>query len=123
MRRAWIGVGFLVVLLVLGVFVMKLMDRQLGEISTTLERATQVQSWGNAVELAQEAKQEWQSRKKLITALTDHNAVDGIEELFARLEVCQQYRESIEHSAICAQLSKAVHALGENHRLAWYNLL
>ena len=123
MRRVWIGVGFLVVLLVLGVLVMQLMDRQLGKISDTLEQAAQVQNWEKAVELARKAKQEWQSKKKLITALTDHNAVDGVEELFARLEVCQRHQEAIEHSALCAQLSKAVHALEENHRLAWYNLL
>lgn len=123
MKRVWIGVAFLLTLLAVGLVVMQVMDRQLGKISNTLEQAAEAPSWERASDLAQQAEKDWQRKKKLITALTDHNAVDGIEELFARLEVCRRYQEKSEHSALCAQLSKAVHALEENHRLAWYNLL
>ena len=123
MKRVWIGVVFLAVLLVVGLVVMQTMDRQLGKISGTLSQAAEAPAWEQAVTLAQEAKKDWKNKKKLITALTDHNAIDGIEELFARLEVYQQRKDITEHAATCAQLAKAVHALEENHRLAWYNLL
>lgn len=123
MKRVWIGVVFLAVLLVVGLVVMQMMDRELGKISDTLEQASEAPSWEQAVTLAQEAEKGFKGQKKLITALTDHSAINGIEELFARLEIYQQRKDETEHAATCAQLSKAVHALEENHRLAWYNLL
>ena len=123
MKRIWIGIGFLVVLLAAGLVVMQVMDHQLGEISDTLEQAAEAPTWERSVTLANKAEKGWQSRKKLITALTDHNAIDAIEGLFARLEIYGQQKDKTEHAATCAQLAKAVHALEENHRLAWYNLL
>lgn len=123
MKRIWIGIGFLVVLLVAGLVVMKMMDHQLGEISDTLEQAAQAKTWEQSVTLAKDAEKDWKSKKKLITALTDHSQIDTIEVLFARLGVYGQRKEETEFAATCAQLAEAVHALEENHRLAWYNLL
>ena len=123
MKRVWIGVAFLLVLLAVGLVVMQMTDRHLGEISHALTQAAETQTWEQAVKLAKEAKQDWKNKKKLITALTDRNAIDGVEELFTCLEVYQHRKAETEHAVTCAKLAKAIHALEENHRLAWYNLL
>lgn len=123
MKRIWIGIGFLVGLLVLGLAVMKNTDRQLETICQTLEQTAETQAWDEAVNLAQKAQKEWQKKRKLMAALADHSDIDTIDALFARLEVYQRRKDETEHAAICAQLSKALHTLEENHRLTWYNLL
>lgn len=123
MKRIWIGIGFLVVLLVAGLVVMKMMDRQLGEISNNLEQAAQSTIWEQSVALAKEAEKGWRSKKKMFTALTDHSRIDAIEALFASLEIYRQRKNETEYALTCVQLAEAVHALEKNHRLVWYNLL
>lgn len=123
MRRIWIGVGFLVGLLAVGMVVMQITDRQLGQITRTLEQAAQVQNWEEAVTLTQKAQKAWQEKRTLMAALADHADIDTVDELFARAEVYQQRRAETDHAAVCAQLSEAIRALEENHSLTWWNLL
>jgi len=123
MKRIWIGVGFLVGLLVLGVAVTKITDRQMGEISQTLHQASESRDWETSVTLAQAAKRDWEENSHLMAALSDHADMDTVDQLFARLEVHRKRKAETDHAAVCAQLSEAIHALKENHRLTWWNLL
>ena len=123
MRRIWIGVGILIALLVIGIAVMQITDRQLGKVSDTLHQAAQTSNWAEAVSLAQKAKKDWQERWHLMAALADHTDMDVIDRLFAQLEVYQQRSAEAYHAATCAQLSEAIRDLEENHRLSWWNLL
>ena len=123
MKRIWIGVGLLVLLLALGLTVMFVTDRQLGTVSETLQKASETQNWDEAVSLAQTAQQDWKHHWHLMAALADHTDIDTIDGIFARLEVYQQRRAESDHAAACAQLSEAIRDLEENHRLTWWNLL
>lgn len=123
MKRIWIGVGFLVGLLVLGLAVMKITDRQMGEISHTLQQASESRDWELSVSLAQAAQRNWEENSHLMAALSDHADMDTVDQLFAQLRVYQLHKEETGHAALCAQLSEAVHAFKENHRLTWWNLL
>ena len=123
MRRIWIGVGILLALLAVGILVMRTADRQLGGVSETLKQASEVPHWDQAVALAQAAQKDWRRSWQLMAALADHTDMDGIDELFAQLEVYQQHRAETDHAATCARLSEAIRDLAENHRLTWWNLL
>ena len=123
MRRIWVGVGILVALLVLGLTVMQITDRQLGQVCDTLKQASEARDWDKAVALAQKAQKEWKQKWHLMASLSDHTDMDAIDGLFAKLEVYQQRSAETDHAATCAQLSEAIRDLEENHRLTWWNLL
>lgn len=123
MKRIWIGIGFLVGLLVLGMAVMKITDRQMGEISQALQEASESTDWASAVTLAQTAQRIWEENNHLMAALSDHADLDTVDQLFSQLKVYQQRKEQTHHAALCAQLSEAIRALEENHHLTWWNLL
>ena len=123
MRRIWIGVGILLGLLVLGVMVMQITDRQLGSVSETLKQAAEARDWSEAVSLAQKAQRQWKQRWHLMASLADHTDIDAVDSLFAQLKVCQQYKAQEKHASVCARLSEAIRDLEENHRLTWWNLL
>lgn len=123
MRRIWIGVGILLGLLVLGVMVMQITDRQLGSVSETLKQAAEARDWSEAVSLAQMAQRQWKQRWHLMASLADHTDIDAVDGLFTQLKVCQQYQAKENHASVCARLSEAIRDLEENHRLTWWNLL
>lgn len=123
MRRIWIGVGVLVVLLALGVLMMNMTDRQLSRVSETLKQASETPDWKQSVSLAKTAQQAWEQKWHLLAALTDHTDMDAVDELFAELEVYRKYGAQMEHAAVCGKLFEAVRDLEENHRFSWWNLL
>lgn len=123
MKRIWIGVGILLALLALGLTVMQVTDRQLGQVSETLKQASETRDWDRAVFLAQKAQQDWEEKWHLMAAMSDHTDMDTIDGTFAQLEVYQQHKAETHHAAACAQLSEAIRDLEENHRLSWWNLL
>lgn len=123
MRRIWIGVGILLGLLVLGILVMQITDRQLGSVSETLRQAAEAQDWNKAVALAQEAQRNWQQKWHLMASLADHTDIDAIDGLFAQLKVCQHYKAQENHATLCARLSETIRDLEENYRFTWWNLL
>lgn len=123
MRRIWIGVGVLLALLAVGIVVMQLTNRQLGEVSETLKRASETQNWDRAVSLVQKAQKDWKENWHLMAALADHTDMDTIDGLFAQVEVYGQRSAKTHHAATCARLSEAIRDLEENHRFTWWNLL
>ena len=123
MRRMWIGVGVLLALLAVGLLVMQLTDRRLGEVSETLQQASETENWDEAVSLAQQAQTNWKKQWHLMAALADHSELDTIDGLFAQLEVYRQRSAKTYHAATCARLSEAIRDLEENNRFTWWNLL
>ena len=123
MRRIWIGVGVLLALLAVGILVMQVTDRQLGEIPEALQQASETENWDEAVSLAQQAQTDWKKQWRLMAALADHSDLDTIDGLFAQLEVYRQRSAKTHHAATCARLSEAIRDLEENNRFTWWNLL
>lgn len=123
MKRIWIGVGILLALLAVGIFIMWITDRRLGEVSWQLQKAAVETDWDRAVSLAQDAKERWEQNWYFSAALADHTDIDQIDAVFAQLEIYRQHRDATSHAATCAFLSEAITDLEENHRLSWWNLL
>ncbi len=126
MKRLWIGVGFLVVLLGLGIWGMLAMDSAHSGISEDLEQAAQCLEdthWETATKLAKGARKRWEKNWRFSAAMADHAEIDAIDELFAELEVYEAQKDITHYAATCAALAQRISALEEEHNLTWWNLL
>lgn len=126
MGKFWLGVGILLLFLVLGFWVMASMDATQQQIAQTLETAAQQALSGDVRQgygLAQEAQHRWQRRWHATAAVADHEPMDEIDSLFAQMEIYAQGGDTLEFAACCHRVAQLVRAVGEAHRLNWWNLL
>ena len=123
MKRIWIGVGILLILLAVGILAMMLTDRQLEGAAVALQQAAETRDWDTATALAQEARRDWKQKYRLMAALADHAVLEQIETGFAQLDAYRRRNAESDHAATCAQLSKAIRHLQDSHKLTWWNLL
>lgn len=123
MKRIWIGLGLLGLLLVLGFVTSNKMEHVHTAISHRLEQAVETAVWEEAAALSQEAEAQWQQHSHFTASLADHEHIDQIDSLFAQLKVYRSNADALSHAATCAYLAESVTALKEAHRLTWWNLL
>lgn len=125
MKRFWIGVGMLGVLLAVSIWAMAAAGRVHTPISEQLEEAAEESLAGDFFEgilLARQARQQWQQHRESVAAGANHEPMDEIDSLFAQAEVYAQTKQAVKFAACCARLSKLVEAMGESHRLSWWNI-
>lgn len=126
MGRFWLGVFLLAALLILGLWVGHSTDITHQAISKSLDLAARQVLAGDAeggLATAQAARRRWHRGWNATAAIADHAPMDEIDGLFAQLEIYGQLRTPRELAAVCARLSALVEAIGEAHRLSWWNLL
>lgn len=126
MRRFWIGIGVLTLLLALGLGSTVFMKRVHQPISTDLEQASKAVLQGNweiATACAQQALAKWESCSGFTAALADHDVLEAAECLFAQIQVYAAVQDPVSFSAACAHLSRLTKAIGESHLPKWENLL
>ena len=126
MKRGWIGLGFLLALLVCGILLSATMDRKHSPVAEDLTDASRLAMEGNwelAAEKAAAAKEKWEKTWHFSAAFADHEPMEEIDGLFARVEVYADARETALFAAVCADLSRRLEAMGEAHAPAWWNLL
>lgn len=126
MKRFWIGVGLLGVLLVAGIWVMVATNRIQMPISDLLAEAAEECLEGDfteGIQLARQAQLQWRQHWQAIAAGANHQPMDEIDGLFAQMEVYARERQTMAFASCCARLSELVEAMGESHSLKWWNLL
>ncbi len=126
MKRFWIGVGVLCMLLALGGGVAWGMEAIHDPLVTQLQQAqaaAAAEDWATATALSQSALQRWQTWHRFTAAFADHAPMDEIDSLFAELQVYAQARNEDHFAALCAQLAQLAHAMAESHSPNWWNLL
>ena len=126
MKRCWIGVVCLVLLLMGGLYVDRVMGRSHAPVSQDLDRAAecaQAEDWEAAASLTGKAGEAWQRHWHFTAAFADHEPMETIDALFSRLTVFAAAREKEEFGALCRELSRQVKAMGDAHDLKWWNLL
>lgn len=126
MRRCWLGVGLLALLLGAGIWAMVTMDRIHSPISSDLDQAAEAAlagDWETGEALALSARADWNDNWHRTASVADHEPMDEIDGLFAELGVYARRRETMEFAACCAKLSKLVQAMGDAHSFSWWNLL
>ena len=126
MKRIWFGVGLLILLLFLSIFVGNLMGNIWQKQSENLNLAAKSASdgdWATADRLLEDAAREWERRQLLISVLSRHEEIDEIDEFFAQLKVFSAARRTVSFSSTCAALSRLLDSLWQSHRLGLKSLL
>lgn len=126
MKRLWIGVGLLILLLLLGILTTVFAARHQEQISQTLaeaRNAAEVGQWEKAAGACFRAKALWESRHHLTASIADHEPMEEVESLFAQLEIYLKARDPVAFSACCSGLEVFVRAIGEAHSVNWWSLL
>lgn len=126
MKRLWIGLSILVVLLAGCCLIHTALARIHDPIATDLEQAAAaalIEDWATARDLALHATTRWEKFHRFTAAFADHTPMDELDSLFAELRIYAGTRENPHFSATCTHLSFLATSIAESHRLSWWNLL
>lgn len=126
MKRLWIGVGFLAVMLAAGIWLTLFFADIHKPLSDSLQQAAQYAKtgqWEQADNLTRQAREDWTRYRNLIAAVADHEPLEEMESLLEQLELYGQSRDSVEYAALCARIAALADAMGESQQLTWWNLL
>lgn len=126
MKRGWIGLALLVVLLASGLLTAKKMEEIHGDGAKTLTRAGAYaleDNWAPARELAFQAMKHWQEHREFTAAFADHEPMEDVDCLFAQLPAYARQEDAAHFAAICAELSRRLEAVSNAHSFLWWNVL
>lgn len=121
MKRCWFGGGLLLLLLIAGL----LIGRKAGsfhlELSEALLQAAALTDNDRDGAQAQvnQARRQWESRRKFTAVLTDHAPMDQIQENFSLLT---PQAEAEDFREVCLRLASQLEALGHGQLLTLENL-
>lgn len=126
MKRLWIGILILSVLLAGSCSITLAMERVHRPIAETLGQAAQKAAendWDAALSLLDQANGRWEKYHRFTAAFADHTPMDEMDTLLQELEIYSRERENPHFSATCAHLSFLAAAIADSHTISWWNLL
>ena len=124
MKRSWIGLGLLGVLLVAGLLVTWAMVRFHDPIAADLTAAGEqalAGNWVQAEALSQKAADCWEKYEFFRSCFADHNPTEEIDACFAQLVIYRRMKEETAFAAACGETARKISAVGEAHKLIWHN--
>ena len=116
MTRFRIGASLLAVLLALCVWSQLRMSAIQRPIAGTVSRAESYaarEEWTQAAAALLTAQSAWEEHRTLLAVLGDHQPLEDIEGLFARLESYAQEQDKTEFQAACKELNRRILAVKE----------
>ena len=126
MKRLWIGVAVLILLLAGGIALALGLTGMHTGISWDLAAASLAARKGDlqqAQELVEKASQTWDQFRHISASFTDHEPLEQMDNLFAQLEVFDTIPSPADYAALCTHLAELSLAVAESHTLTWWNLL
>lgn len=126
MKRLWIGVVLLVLLLAGSLFLLDFSSRFYKDFSVSIEQAGSFAlagDWTNALEHARLCQKKWEKKQHFLAAFTDHEPIEQLDTLFSQLEIYGKDRLPVEFACVCRQLYHLVEAIDESHSLKWWTIL
>lgn len=126
MKRFWIGVILLLVLLGAGCASSMALTGLHNGLAGDLEAAAQAVrqgDWETAQLEAAQAKDLWNRFQHCVSAFADHEPLEEMDTLFSELEIYEQARQDVDFAVVCLRLAQLSRAVGESHSLLWWNLL
>lgn len=126
MRRPFLGIGILLVLLALGIGIwwgMETIHGDMEELLTQAKTAAEQGDWLTAGEMSRMAYDQWEKHHHFTAAFADHTPMDELDGLFAELMVFLENQESPHFEATCAQLILLTQAMADSHGVPWWNIL
>lgn len=126
MKRFWIGIVFLILLLSFGL-TMTCFSRDFcvpfSQGMADAAAAAQAGNWEDATEKVLQCRIRWEKRQHFLAAFTDHEPIEQIDALFSQLDIYGKNRSATDFSVICQQLRHWAQAIDESHGLKWWSLL
>ena len=126
MNRLWIGVAVLVLFLGLGLGSMLLLERFQETMTEALEASADAVLAGDpdtGMEKARQARAFWEKYRKGLAAVSSHEPMEDMEDLFARLAVYQQTGDWTAYAVCCVRLAELSEAIAEAQGCSWWSLL
>ena len=126
MKRFWIGVAILAILLATGIGTTVFAVRTHTGIAEHLKQASEAAlrgKWEEACTFSLDAKKQWESIRHGTAAIADHEPMEEIDDFFAQMEIYLLTRQQIPFATCCASLSVLTNAIGEAHAVNWWSLL
>lgn len=126
MKRSWIGLGLLFVLLAGALGTTVFMDRIHQPVASGLRQAAQealLGQWDQADNLSRQALAQWEKWNHFRACFSDHSPMEEIDAGLEEMKVYLSAREEVAFAASCGELARKVDAMGEAHGLLWWNLL
>ena len=126
MKRFWLGLAILAILLGLGIGSQLWMDTLHTPCSAVLAQAAQEaldDNWSEALVHAQQASDSWERNKRIVSSFADHTPMDEVDMLLAELHIYGRTRETPHFAACCTQLAAMMEAISQAHAFNWWNLL
>lgn len=126
MKRLWVGVLILLLLLGAGIGITVFADHVHTGISDTLVQAADAAlagDWDAATTLSAAARNRWNTYRNITASIADHEPMEEIDSLFSQLEVYETTRQALSFSACCEALSVFTKAIGESQSVSWWSLL
>lgn len=126
MKRLWIGVVIMILLLGIGVGLLVGSQTFFKEFGDNLQEASRLaleQNWPAALEKAQESEESWNRYRRFWAAFTDHEPVEEVQNLFSQLKIYGKQRLEVDFATICQHLSHLAEAIDESHNLKWWSVL
>ena len=126
MKRFWIGITVLTLLLILGIFSTVLLSRSHLPIRGTLEQAVAAAlagDLGQADQLLKKAKVQWDRNRLWAAALVEHGVLEEAECLFAEADVYVKAANRQALAAACARLAQIMDTIAQSHQTSWQNVL
>ena len=120
MSRFRIGAGLLVLLLVVCVWSQLRMSQIQKPIAAEVALAEDYavrEDWPAAAAAVSEAKAAWEENHTFVASLADHQPMEDIEGLFARLHAYETEDRS-EYAALCAEIARRIRAVAEAQELS-----
>ncbi len=126
MKRLWIGVALMALLLSGGIWEFRWLETTYKPAAAAMEQAenmAQDRDLDGAAALTRSVQRTWNAKKHIAAAFVPHDIIDEIECLFAQLELYQIGGDTTAYAVGCTQLSMLLAALGEVHIPTWWNFL
>lgn len=126
MKRLWIGVGLLVILLAMGLSILFISLHFHRAFSQSLEQAGYAAlrgDWAGAEKQAAQSKEQWERYQHFWAAFTDHEPMEQMQNLFSQLALSQDRRLAVEFASACLALVNLSEAIDESHGLHWWSVL
>lgn len=126
MKRFWLGIGLMTLLLAVSIWVTVRMDRIHQPISEKLSQAAEAARdcrWDDVDLLLHQAETVWAQNSFFSATVADHEPMEEIQGLFAAALSYAAQRESALCAAMCARLVLLTDAMAESQAFTLRNLL
>lgn len=125
MKRLWIGIGLMAVMLLSGIMVPEILDECHESVVEDLDRAADMAmagQWDSALRLLDRAEDNWEEKRPVTASFTEHEPMDDIDGMFEQLEIYAAAKDPVSFGSTCVYLSSRLDALGNGHDFNLWNL-